>query len=141
MSGYASAGRSYLAVADVDGVMRDLSPWIERVGPLGRTLSPADVTGLNDQAARTAVGPEAPQEFTIAGRWDDAPGVGPDAVLSGIVGRIAAVDYGPIGNTTGQRRIYGNFVCLSYRVISKVGEPVRFEAGFRQDGPMALGVW
>ena len=141
MTGYASTGRSYVAVADADGVMRDLSAWVERVGPLGRELSGRDVTGVNDAAARTAAGPEAAQEFTLSGRWDDTPGIGPDAALSGIVGRSVRVDYGPVGSGAGQRRVSGSFVCLSYRISSRAGEPVRFEARFRQDGPAELGTW
>ena len=100
-----------------------------------------DTTGLNDAAGRTTAGSEATQEFTIAGRWDDASGIGPDAVLAGIVGHAVNVQYGPTGNAPGQRRIAGRFVCLSYRVASKAGEPMRFEATFRQDGAVALGVW
>ena len=141
MAGYNSASRSYVAVADSDGVMRDLSPWVERIGPLGRAVLGLDTTGLNDAAGRTTAGSEATQEFTIAGRWDDASGIGPDAVLAGIVGHAVNVQYGPTGNAPGQRRIAGRFVCLSYRVVSKAGEPVRFEATFRQDGAVALGVW
>lgn len=141
MTGYASAGHSYVAVADADGVLRDLSPWMERVGPLGRELSGRDVTGVNDNAARTLAGPEVAQEFTLSGLWDDAPVVGPDAVLSGIVGRSVTVQYGPAGNARGQRRVSGRFVCLSYRIGSRAGEPVRYEATFRQDGPVELGVW
>ena len=141
MTGYASTGRSYVAVADADGVMRDLSPWVERVGPLGRELSGRDVTGVNDTTARTAAGPEAAQEFILSGRWDDTPAIGPDAALSGIVGRSVQVDYGPVGNGAGTRRVSGRFVCLSYRITSRAGEPVRFEARFRQDGPAELGTW
>lgn len=141
MTGYASTGRSYVAVADADGTMRDLSAWVERVGPLGQALVGRDVTGVNDAAARTAAGPAGAQEFTLSGRWDDAPGIGPDAVLSGVVGLSVAVEYGPLGNAPGQRRVSGRFVCLSYRIGSRAGEPVRFEVAFRQDGPVTLGVW
>ena len=141
MTGYASAGRSYVAVADANGTLRDLSPWMERVGPLGLSLTGRDVTGVNDTAARAAAGPETAQEFTLSGRWDDAPTVGPDAVLSGIVGRSVTVQYGPAGNAKGQRRVSGKFVCLSYRISSRAGEPVRFEATFRQNGPVTLGAW
>ncbi len=141
MTGYASTGRSYIAVADADGTMRDLSAWVERVGPLGQALVGRDVTGVNDAAARTAAGPASAQEFILSGRWDDAPGIGPDAVLSGVVGLSVAVEYGPLGNAPGQRRVSGRFVCLSYRIGSRAGEPVRFEAAFRQDGPVTLGVW
>lgn len=141
MTGYASAGRSYVAVADAAGVLRDLSPWMERVGPLGLALTGRDVTGVNDAAARTEAGPETAQEFTLSGRWDDAPTVGPDAVLSGIVGRSVTVQYGPAGNARGQRRVSGKFVCLSYGISSRAGEPVRFAATFRQNGAVTLGVW
>lgn len=141
MTGYSSVGRSYVAVEDAGGVMRDLSPWVERIGPLGRELGPRDAAGVNDGAPRTAPGPELAQEFTLSGRWDDTPAVGPDAVLSGIVGRTVAVDYGPAGNGPGRRRVSGRFVCLSYRISSVAGEQVRFEARFRQDGPALLGTW
>ena len=141
MTGYASTGRSYVALADAGGVMRDLSPWVERVGPLGRELSGRDVTGVNDTAARTAAGPEAAQEFILSGQWDDTLGIGPDAVLSSILGRSVKVEYGPAGNGPGMRRVSGRFVCLSYRISSRAGEPVRFEARFRQDGPTELGTW
>ena len=141
MTGYSSAGRSHVAVEDAGGVMRDLSPWVERVGPLGRELGARDAAGVNDGAPRTAAGSELAQEFTLSGRWDDTPAIAPDAVLSGIVGRTVAVEYGPAGNGPGQRRVSGRFVCLSYRISSAAGEPVRFTAVFRQDGPASLGTW
>ena len=141
MTGYSSAGRSYVAVEDAGRVMRDLSPWVERVGPLGRELSARDAAGVNDAAPRSTAGAELAQEFTLSGRWDDTPVIGPDAVLSGVVGMAVAVEYGPAGNGPGKRRVSGRFVCLSYRISSAAGEPVRFEARFRQDGPVELGTW
>ena len=51
--------------------------------------------------------------------------------LSSIVGRPAAVQYGPTGNASGQRRVAGRFVCLSYQISSRSGHPARFEARFR----------
>ncbi len=141
MTGYSSAGRSHVAVEDAGGTMRDLSPWVERVGPLGRELSARDAAGVNDAAPRSMAGAELAQEFTLSGRWDDTPTVSPDAVLSGIVGRTVAVDYGPAGSGPGRRRVSGRFVCLSYRISSAAGEPVRFTAVFRQDGPASLGTW
>ena len=140
-TGYASAGRSYVAIADAAGILRDLSPWVEQVGPLGRARDAVDITGVNDAAARTTAGAELAQEFTLAGRWDDTPVVGPDAVLAGIVGRAVTVQYGPVGNGPGRRRVAGQFVCLSYRIASRAGSPVRFEARFRQDGPVTLDAW
>ena len=55
--------------------------------------------------------------------------------------RPAAVQYGPTGNAPGQRRLAGRFVYLSYQISSRSGHPVRFEARFRQDGPVTLEVW
>ena len=141
MTGYASTGWSYIAVSDAGGTLRDLSPWMESVGPLGHALTGRDVAGVNDTSARTVAGAAAAQEFTLSGRWDDTPEIGPDAVLSAIVGCSVSVEYGPVGSAMGQRRVSGTFVCLSYRVSSRAGEPVRFEATFRQDGPVELGVW
>ena len=141
MTGYASAGRSHVAVSDSSGIMRDLSPWVERIGPVGRELSARDVTGVNDGAARTASGIETAQEFAVSGRWDDTPGIGPDAILPGVVGMSVRVEYGPAGNGPGRRRVSGRFVCLSYRISSAAGETVRFEARFRQDGPVQMGAW
>lgn len=141
MTGYASAGRSYFAVADAVGTLRDLSLWVENVGPLGSSFAGRDVTGVNDASPRTAAGPASAQEFTVAGRWDDTPEIGPDAVLSGILGLCVSVEYGPVGRAQGQRKVSGKFVCLSYRISSRAGESVRFEATFRQDGPVELGLW
>ena len=97
----AAASRSYLAVADAAGVMRDLSPWLESVSPLGKVVGWLDATGLNDVAGRTMSATETAQEFAVSGRWDDAPESSPDAVLSSIVGRPVAVQYGPAGNAPG----------------------------------------
>ena len=106
VTGYTRANRSYLAVSDAGDVMRDLSPWVERVSPLGRRVDGLDVTGFNDTGVRTVAGSEAAQEFNIAGRWDDAPLIGPDAVLADIVGRNVTVDYGPChGSTTHHRSL------------------------------------
>lgn len=51
------------------------------------------------------------------------------------------MSYGPVGNSSGQRKITGAFLCLGYRVISKVGDQVRFEARFKQDGAITLTTW
>jgi hypothetical protein len=59
----AAASRSYLAVADAAGVMRDLSPWLESVSPLGKVVGWLDATGLNDVAGRTMSATETAQEL------------------------------------------------------------------------------
>jgi hypothetical protein len=57
------------------------------------------------------------------------------------VGQIGTVSYGPAGNSSGQRKITGEFLCLSYRIISKVNNQVRFEAWFKPDGAVSVTSW
>jgi hypothetical protein len=138
---YPAAGHSYIEVDDWGGTPRDLSPYIDEIGPLGPEVVVLDVTGLNDTAPRLINGVGPGQELVLRGLFDDTPTTGLDAVLSGIVGRTGTVSYGLAGHSPGQRKITGEFLCLSYRVISKVGGPVRFEARFQQDGVIALTTW
>lgn len=140
------AGRSYIEVNDVNGVARNLSHCVEAVEPLGLLVAALDVTGLNDNSRQLAAGLEPVQEFTLRGLFDDTPVTGPDAVLAGIVGHVVTVSYGPAGNGPGQRRITGEFLCLSYQVSGSVSDGsqiglVRFTARFQQSGPVTLGVW
>ncbi|MDE2779558.1 MAG: hypothetical protein OXI91_07785 [Chloroflexota bacterium] len=140
------AGSSYIEVSDASGVARDLSSYVEAVEPLGQQVSALDVTGLNDESRRLAAGPEPVQEFTLRGLFDDTPVTGPDAVLAGIVGQVVTVSYGPAGRGSGQRRVTGRFLCLSYQVGGSVAEGggaglVRFAARFQQSGPVTLEVW
>ena len=142
VTGYASAGRSYVAVEDADGVLRDLSPWMERVGPLGRELS-----GTRHGRRERRVGAHGGGAGGCAGVQPVGP-VGRHAV--GWSGCRAVWDR----RTDGCRGVRarrqrdrpaagcpGRFVCLSYRISSAAGESVRFEAKFRQDGPVELGTW
>src|SRR5918992_4198889 len=128
MAKYPVAGNSYIEVDDAEGTPRDLSPYLEEIEPLGPEVSFLDVTGLNDTAQRVIAGVQSGREFALRGFFDDTATTGPDAVLSGIVGQIGTVSYGPAGNSSGQRKVIGEFLCLSYRIISKVNNQVRFEA-------------
>ncbi len=141
MAKYPVAGNSYIEIDDAGGTPRNLSPYVDEIEPLGQEISFLDVTGLNDAAQRVIAGPQLGQEFTLRGVFDDTATTGPDAVLSGIVGKIATVSYGPAGSSSGQRRITGEFLCLSYRGISRVKHQVRFAARFRQDDIISLNTW
>ena len=141
MSKYPMAGHSCLEIADAAGVPRNLAACISEIEPLGRATSWVEVTGLNDAAREFQPGLELPQEFAIYGFFDDTAVSGPDAVLAGIVGQIREVSYGPAGRLPGQRKISGQFLCLSYQVFGRIDGPVRFAARFRQTGPVSLGVW
>jgi hypothetical protein len=141
MAKYLAAGNSYIEVDDVGGTPRNLSAYIEEIRPLGQEVSFLDVTGLNDTAQRVMAGVGTGQELLLRGAFDDTDTTGPDAVLSGIVGKTGTVSYGPAGSSPGQRKITGEFLCLSYRIVSKVGDQVRFEARFKQDDAITLTTW
>jgi len=141
MAKFPVAGNSYIEVDDSGGTPRDLSPYVDEIAPLGREASFLDVTGLNDIAQRVIAGVQPAQELVLRGAFDDAAATGPDAILAGLVGQTGTVSYGPAGNGAGQRKITGEFLGLSYRVISKVGQQVRFEARFKQDGAITLTTW
>jgi len=138
---FAVAGSSYLEIDDAGGTPRNLSAYIEEMEPLGKAVSALDVTGLNDAAQRVIAGAELAQEFTLRGVFDNTATSGPDAVLAGVVGKTGTVSYGPAGNGLGQRKITGEFLCLSYQVISRAGQQVRFTARFRQDGAVSITTW
>jgi hypothetical protein len=138
---YAVAGSSYIEIDDAGGTPRNLSAYIEELEPLGKAVSLLDVTGLNDAAQRVIAGPELAQEFDLRGAFDNTATTGPDAVLAGLVGKIGTVSYGPAGNGSGQRKITGEFLCLTYQVISQAGRQVRFIARFRQDGAVSITTW
>ena len=141
-----AAGSSYIEIDDAGGTPRNLSPYVAEVDPVGRLVSARDVTGLNDTSRQVIAGIEPPQEFTLRGFFDDTPATGPDAVLAGIVGKAVTVSYGPAGKSAGQRKITGEFLCLSYQVGGQAAEGrdvglVRFTARFRQSGPVTLTTW
>ena len=140
------AGYSYIEVDDAGGVPRNLSPYVTEVEPLGQQVAAWDVTGLNDTARHTIAGVGPAQQFTLRGLFDDTALTGPDAVLGGIVGKAVTVSYGPAGKGSGQRKITGEFLCVSYQVGGKAEEGgdaglVRFAARFQQSGPVTLTAW
>ncbi|MDA0734364.1 MAG: hypothetical protein O2909_11925 [Chloroflexi bacterium] len=141
MAKYPVVGSSYIEVDDSGGTPRVLSPYVDEIEPLGEEVSFLDVTGLNDTARRIISGVQVGQEFLLRGVFDDTASSGPDVVLSGIVGQIGTISYGPAGSGSGRRKVTGEFLCLEYRVISKVGNQVRFEARFKQDDVVALTSW
>jgi hypothetical protein len=141
MAKYPVAGNSYVEVDDTGGTPRNLSPYLEEIEPLGPEVSFLDVTGLNDAAQQVIAGVQSGREFALRGLFDDTATTGPDAVLSGIMGQTVTVSYGPAGNSSGQRKVTGEFLCLSYHIISKVNNQVRFEARFKPDGALSVTTW
>lgn len=89
MAKYPVAGNSYIEVDDSGGTPRDLSVYIQEIGPLGEEASFLDVTGLNDTAQRVISGVGTGQELVLRGAFDDTATTGPDAVLAGSWARRA----------------------------------------------------
>lgn len=133
--------RHYIDIDDSGGTARDLSKYVFEVLGLGVTYEPELVTGVDDTGRRVVAGIQASSVFTIRGRFHPRATVGPDAVLSGAVGKVGTVAYGPVGNNTGSRKISGEFFCLSYEVSSLENGDVEFEARFQNDGSVTLGTW
>ena len=141
MAKFAADGSSYVEVDDSGGIPRDLSPYVDEIELLGQKVAFLDVTGLSDTAQRVIPSLQLSQDFILRGAFDDQATTGPDAVLAGIVGQTGTVSLGPAGNSAGQRKISGEFLCLSYQVISRVNHLVKFEARFKQDDTISLGTW
>ena len=141
MAKFPADGSSYIEVDDSGGTPRNLSPYVDEIELLGQKVVFLDVTGLSDTAQRVIAGIQLSQDFLLRGAFDDQIITGPDAVLTGIVGQIGTVSLGPAGNGAGQRKISGEFLCLSYQVISRVNHLVKFESRFKQDDNISLGSW
>ncbi len=141
MAKFPADGSSYVEIDDSGGTPRNLSPYVDEIALLGQKVAYLDVTGLSDAAQRVIAGVQLSQDFLLRGAFDDQTVTGPDAVLAGIVGQIGTVSLGPAGNSTGQRKISGEFLCLSYQVISRVNHLVKFEAHFKQDDNISLSSW
>ena len=117
MAKFPADGSSYIEVDDSGGTPRNLSPYVDEIELLGQKVAFLDVTGLSDTAQRVIAGIQLSQDFMLRGAFDDQTITGPDAVLTGIVGQIGTVSLGPAGNSAGQRKINGEFLCLSYQDI------------------------
>ncbi|MFB3098136.1 MAG: hypothetical protein ACE1ZZ_05635 [Dehalococcoidia bacterium] len=141
MAKFPADGSSYIEVDDSGGTPQNLSPYVDEIELLGQKVVFLDVTGLSDTAQRVIAGIQLSQDFLLRGAFDDQTITGPDAVLTGIVGQIGTVSLGPAGNGAGQRKISGEFLCLSYQVISRVSHLVKFESRFKQDDNLSLGSW
>lgn len=126
---------SRFRITDTGGVMRDLSACITEVRglPGGRSLN--EVTALGDSGARFTPGGES-VSFTLRGLFDDASGTGADAVLGALRYHAAptAFEYAPAGFAAGKARYSGVCWVKSYELISRVGEPVSWQASLQVEG-------
>ena len=69
-------------------------------------------------------------------RFDDTATTGPDAVLSGIVGKVGTYQVGKPGS----RVFSGEALCVSYAITGRVGDTISYQARFRKDGATTVGV-
>ena len=131
----------YIEIDNSAGTPRNLSPWATEVINLGISFHSLSTTGVGETGDRIIATNQDTIKVTIKGRFDDRPTTGPDAVLSGIVGKIGTISYGPAGKHTGARRVTGEFLCLSYRLSSTDKGETTWEATFQNDGTVTLNTW
>ena len=138
---YAFGRASRFRIADEGGVKRDLSAYITEVSglPGGRALN--EVTALGDSGARFIPAAES-VAFTLRGLFDDAQS-GPDSVLGGLRyhGAPTAFEYAPAGIAAGKARYSGSCWVAAYRLSSRAGEPVSWEATLQVDGGTTRGAY
>ena len=129
------AGNTVVLVDDATGTARALTAFIDTVSGLGKGVANLDVTSFSDTAERIIAGIEESGEITLAGPWSDS-GTGQDAYLPALVGTINTVAISPAGTGAGARRIAGEFLCMSYRMILEVKGAAKWESRHKLDGTL-----
>ena len=139
---YAFGRASRFRIADAGGVMRDLSAHITEVSGLPGERALNEVTALGDSGARFIPAADS-VAFTLRGLFDDAAQIGPDAVLGALRyhGAPTAFEYAPAGIAAGKARYSGSCWVAAYRLSSRAGEPVSWEATLQVDGGTTRGAY
>ncbi len=127
--------RSRFRIADVGGVMRDLSAHIIEVSGLPGERALSEVTALGDSGARFNPSIESVL-FTLCGVFDDTANEGADAVLGALRYHTAPTrfEYAPAGLKSGSVRYTGVCLVKSYELTSRAGEPISWKATLQVDG-------
>jgi hypothetical protein len=129
------SGNTIVRVDDSLGTIRNLTAFIETVGGIGKGVANLDITSFADSAERIIAGIEESGEVTLSGPWSDSA-TGNDAYLPALVGTIQTLEVNPAGTGAGARKITGEFLCMSYRMILDVKSAVRWESRHKLDGTL-----
>lgn len=136
---FQAAKDSALKLDDSGGTLRDISAYVTNVD-FPQEAAPLESTVFG-KAARTRIAGLKDASVSIQGNWDSTVTTGPDAILSGIVGKIGSFEFGPEGSTTGKVKYSGEALCTSYRVSAPVDGIVSFTAELLLDGAVTRGTF
>ncbi len=126
---------SRFRIADVGGVMRDLSAYVSEVRGLPGERALDDVTALGDDGAHFNLSGEA-VAFSLRGIYDDTANTGTDAVLGALRYHTAPTpfEYAPAGLAAGNPKYTGDCWVRSYEIHSRAGETVSWRATLQVEG-------
>ena len=135
---------SAIAVASAAGAgnFKDMTAYTNQV-TLPRNIDMAE-TSVFGNTYKTYIQGLADATISIQGRYDAVATVGPDVVLSGLIGLSTPVTllYAPAGYTGAfanpipaasatQPYVYGQVYLASYEITSQIGDVVSFQASFQ----------
>jgi hypothetical protein len=134
--------KSYFAVDDSAGTLRNISACVTSV-TFEQDNDTHDSTCFGAEGHTFVVG-LTNGKITVVGLWDKSALVGSDTVfngLAGLEGTTTSVEYGPEGNTTGQKKKTCETVLESYVESDPVADLVTFTATLQISGSVTTTVF
>lgn len=135
MAGKKHGKDSHFTIEDSGGTtLRNVGDFCDNI-ELDQDVDMADSTTIGLEA-KTFLSGLAGSAITLAGKWDSVVTVGPDVVLSGLLGLETPVgfEYGPEGNVTGAIKYSGECFVEKYKVSSPLEGVVKFSSTIRVTG-------
>lgn len=132
------AGNCVVRIDNSAGAIQNMTSYIDTVSAVGKEYMPLDVTMFSDTAERVIQGIEMSSEVTVSGAFDDTATTGPDAIFGTLVGTINTFEFNPVGTVSGARKISGEFLWLSYKIVNAVKERVNFELTGKLDNVLTI---
>lgn len=136
MAKYLVQGNMTVSVDDSGGTLRDITAHVTSITDFGQEYNSVDDTTFADTAESAVAGIERSQGFTIEGFLDDTATTGSDVVLNDAPGNIRTVKLIARSST---RSFSAEMLCTSYKAMGSLGDYVRFQATFQQDGAVTVG--
>lgn len=137
------AGRSqlYIEIDDSGGTARNLTPDVEEVRGFGKSFRVLRVSGVDDDGERVSAGLQEAVEVVIEGDSNPLATTGSDTVLSGLLGGIGTISFGPYGNHSGTLKFSGEYLLKRWTLDTLKNGDVKFRAVFVQDAVVTVGTW
>ena len=136
MAKYLVQANTTILVDDSGGTPRDISAHVTAISDFGKEVNEVDDTTFADTAESMITGIERSQSLTIDAFFDDTATTGSDTVFNGIVGLIGTVK---VYSVTSVRSFSAEMLCTGVKVLGSLGDYVRIQATFRQDGAVTIG--